>query len=224
MSKLSYHHNKKTNVTYVYSIEKSYWDKEKKSPRNKQICLGKLDPKTKEIIPSKRRGKTIKRATSAPGVTAVSRVAGPFLLLEHITVQQGLDQLLKKCFPQRWRLMLSLVYFIVHRGAPYLEFRPGVPLACIPWMHQSAINESVSFCKRFPKMRGSIFFLCGYSECLRKIICVTTSPRCPLMLDTTNTPDSDTTGIMNLSNKSTWLCCLGKRVVFLPIIGACLEM
>jgi len=27
MSKLSYQHNKKTGVTYVYSIEKSYWDR-----------------------------------------------------------------------------------------------------------------------------------------------------------------------------------------------------
>lgn len=116
MGKLSYHRNKKTGITYVYSIEKSYWDKEKKSPRNKQVCLGKLDPETGEIIPSKHRRKVAERATSAPGVTAVSRVAGPYLLLEQITRQHGLDRLLKKCFSDKWKLMLSLIYFIVHKG------------------------------------------------------------------------------------------------------------
>ena len=96
MPKLSYRLNKKTGVTYVYSIEKSYWDKEKKSPRNKQVCLGKLDPQTGEIIPSNRRNKIVERATSASGVTAVSRVAGPYLLLEQITRRHGLDKLMKK--------------------------------------------------------------------------------------------------------------------------------
>jgi len=116
MNKLSYHHNKKTGAIYVYSVEKSYWDKEKKSPRNKQICLGKLDAETGELIPSKRRVKGAERAILAPGVTAVSRVAGPYLLLEQITRQHGLDRLLKKCFSGQWKLMLSLVYFIVHKG------------------------------------------------------------------------------------------------------------
>ncbi|NGX61742.1 MAG: hypothetical protein K940chlam9_01231, partial [Chlamydiae bacterium] len=79
MAKLSYHRNKKTGVTYVYSIEKCYWDKKKKSPRNEQVYLGKLDPQTGEIIPSKRRSKIVKRAASAPDVTVTARIAGPHL-------------------------------------------------------------------------------------------------------------------------------------------------
>jgi transposase len=116
MAKLSYRLNKKTGVTYVYSIEKSYWDKEKRSPRNKQICLGKLDPESGKIIPSKRRHKIVERATSAPGITATSRVAGPYLVLEKITKTHGLDKLLKRCFGEKWELILSLVYFLVHKG------------------------------------------------------------------------------------------------------------
>ena len=81
MIRLYHRLNKKPGVTYVYSIEKSYWDKNKKSPRNKQIYLGKLDAETEEIIPSKRRSGTIKRAVSAPNVTATSRVAGPLSAL-----------------------------------------------------------------------------------------------------------------------------------------------
>ena len=38
---ISYQHNKKTGAVYVYSV-KSYWDKEKKAPRNKQVYLGNL--------------------------------------------------------------------------------------------------------------------------------------------------------------------------------------
>ncbi len=116
MSKLSYRHNKKTNVTYVYSIEKSYWDKEKKSPRNKQIYLGKHDPETGEIIPPKRRHKIVESSTSIPEATATSKVAGPYLLLEQITRKHGLDQLLETCFSDKWKFILSLVYFIAHKG------------------------------------------------------------------------------------------------------------
>ena len=116
MAKLCYRLNKKTGVTYVYSVEKSYWDKEKKSPRNKQVCLGKLDAVSGEIIPSKRQHKIVERAVSAPDVSATARVAGPYLLLEKITQTHCLDKMLKKCFGEKWKFVLSLVYFLVHRG------------------------------------------------------------------------------------------------------------
>lgn len=48
-----YQINKQTGVTYVYEAV-SFWDKEKKQPRNKQVCIGKLDPKTGDFILSKR--------------------------------------------------------------------------------------------------------------------------------------------------------------------------
>jgi hypothetical protein len=51
----AYHKNKHTGVTYVYEAT-SVWDKEKKQPRNRQVCIGKLDPDTGEFIPSKRLG------------------------------------------------------------------------------------------------------------------------------------------------------------------------
>lgn len=34
--------DKRSNITYVYE-SKSYWDKEKKQPRNKRVLIGKLD-------------------------------------------------------------------------------------------------------------------------------------------------------------------------------------
>lgn len=39
--------NKKSGITYVYESE-SYWDKEKKQPRNKRRLIGKTDSETGE--------------------------------------------------------------------------------------------------------------------------------------------------------------------------------
>jgi transposase len=117
MASRTYHHNKKTGVTYVYSVE-SYWDKEKKAPRNRQVCLGKLNKETGEIIPSQRKQKVAERAAAAPGIAASARVAGPCLLLDRLAEQTGLASLLRRCFPDLHEEMLSLVYFIVQKGLP----------------------------------------------------------------------------------------------------------
>jgi hypothetical protein len=41
--------NKKTGITYVYEAI-SCWDKKKKQARNKQVCIGKLDPTNGEFV------------------------------------------------------------------------------------------------------------------------------------------------------------------------------
>ena len=64
MASITHHRNKETGAVYVYSVE-SYWDKEKKAPRNRQTCLGRLDPETGEVIPSKRKRKVAERAAAA---------------------------------------------------------------------------------------------------------------------------------------------------------------
>lgn len=46
--------NKKTGITYVYESE-SYWDKEKKQPRNRRKLIGKIDPETGEVVPTRKR-------------------------------------------------------------------------------------------------------------------------------------------------------------------------
>ncbi len=50
--------NKKSGITYVYESF-SYWDKEKKQPRNKRKLIGKIDPETGEIVPTRGRSKKI---------------------------------------------------------------------------------------------------------------------------------------------------------------------
>ncbi len=117
MASISYHHNKKTGETYVYSVE-SYWDKEKKAPRNHQVCIGKLDKKTGEVIPSHKKSTIAKRVTNADEITADTRIAGPAMLLDKLADDTGLLSIVKKCFPDNFNEILSLVYFIVQKGLP----------------------------------------------------------------------------------------------------------
>ncbi len=57
--------DKRTGVTYVYESE-SYWDKEKKQPRNHRKLIGKLDERTGEIIPTAGKGRPRKQHTDLP--------------------------------------------------------------------------------------------------------------------------------------------------------------
>jgi hypothetical protein len=58
--------DKRTGTIYVYESE-SYWDKEKKQPRNKRTLIGKLDEETGEIIPTDGRGRKRKTTEKKDG-------------------------------------------------------------------------------------------------------------------------------------------------------------
>lgn len=117
MASITHHRNKKTGTVYVYSVE-SYWDKEKKAPRNKQKCLGKLDPETGELIPSKKRRKEANQTIAKFDTPVTTKVAGPSLILEALTDKHNIKELLKECFPEDYNFILSMVYYIVHKGGP----------------------------------------------------------------------------------------------------------
>lgn len=59
MACIVYQVDKKTGIKYAYEST-SYWDKEKKQPRSRRKYLGKVDPDTGEIIPSRREDAPIK--------------------------------------------------------------------------------------------------------------------------------------------------------------------
>ncbi|MEW5920147.1 MAG: transposase [Bacillota bacterium] len=116
MAYRSYQTNKKTGVTYVYEAT-SYWDKEKKQARNNQVCIGKLDPETGEVIPSKRLD-PLQAAARDPAVTATARIVGPALLLDSIDTELELGKILKACFPQMYQQILCMAYYLTMRGEP----------------------------------------------------------------------------------------------------------
>ena len=63
MSCIVYQTDKRTGITYAYESI-SYWDKEKQQPRSKRKYIGKVDPVTKEIIPSQKNSKQESEKTS----------------------------------------------------------------------------------------------------------------------------------------------------------------
>jgi transposase len=119
MTKRVIHLNKATGVSYVYEYV-SYWDKEKKQGRNKQVCIGKLDPATGELIPSKRlsapptpqQGRALD-----PTVTTSAQIVGPSLVLDFLDAKLGLGKLLKSCFPQIHQHILAMAYYLVVEGS-----------------------------------------------------------------------------------------------------------
>ena len=90
--------NKKTGVTYVYEAV-SFLDKKKNQPRNKQTCIGKLNPSTGKLIPSKRFSFE-QKVLRNPIVTASAEFVGPSLMLDTITKRLDLKTLLKSSFPK----------------------------------------------------------------------------------------------------------------------------
>ena len=136
---ISYQHNKKTGAVYVYSV-KSYWDKEKKAPRNKQVYLGKLNQETGELIPATRRKPRQKKELPPVGErpVATTKVVGPCLLLQKAAEDTGLSTILKRCFPQSHKMILSLAFFLTHKGLPLSR--------CETWStsHLHPFTETVS--------------------------------------------------------------------------------
>ena len=93
---------------HVYLYEsKSYWNKAKKAPRTNMLYLGKEDPVTKKIIPP--GGKWRPKA---------SRDYGNIFLLEKLSSQIGLTEILQCAFPDEWEKLLSCVFFEVSESKP----------------------------------------------------------------------------------------------------------
>ncbi|MDR1765813.1 MAG: transposase [Lachnospiraceae bacterium] len=110
-------HNKADGKKYLYSVV-SYWDKEKKQARNRQVCLGRIDETTGEVIPSARTERVAKRAAVAPEVTANATVVGPAMLLDAAVAETNLGNILARSIPEYHSEILSLAYFLVQRGLP----------------------------------------------------------------------------------------------------------
>ena len=107
MAALVYQKNKESGVIYVYESV-SRWDKEKKQSRAKRKCIGKLDPETKKII------QTEKRKPKSKNESISKRFFhGATFLFDQLGLQLGLTDDLKKCFPDTYKQILSIVYYLI---------------------------------------------------------------------------------------------------------------
>jgi len=113
-----YHTNKKTGVTYAYENE-AYWDKDKRQSRAKRKPIGKVDPITKEIIPTReyKKKEVAEGGPAKPGPVPMTKVQRSFFgatyLFDRIGDLTGVEADLKACFPDVYKKILSLVYFLI---------------------------------------------------------------------------------------------------------------
>jgi transposase len=91
---------------YIYEIE-SFWDAEKKQPRQRRKYLGKKDPQTGEIR-SPFRGLTPRAA----------RDFGHLYCVSHIAERVGLQKLLRKVWPETAEALLILAIYQVLEAKP----------------------------------------------------------------------------------------------------------
>lgn len=107
--------NKKNGVIYVYeSID--YWDKEKKQSRSKRVCIGKRDEQG-NLIPSKRLVQppvsTVIKPGPSPATSTRHGYFGATYLFDAIGEQLGITQDLKACFPELYKKILSVAYYLI---------------------------------------------------------------------------------------------------------------
>ena len=108
--------NKQNGTTYVYEST-SYWDKDKKQSRSKRVCIGKLDDQG-NIIPSKRLSDQGSFAQSTkrgpvPATESARNFYGATYLMDAIGNKLGITDDLKQCFPDTYKQMLSVAYYLI---------------------------------------------------------------------------------------------------------------
>ena len=112
--------DKRSGITYIYESV-SYWDREKKQPRSKRTLIGRLNPTTGEIVPTDGRGKRRAQKEDDPAVrkgpVPVARTNrlffGATYLLDQIGEVTGLTSDLKTCFPNTYKQIQSIAYYLV---------------------------------------------------------------------------------------------------------------
>ncbi|SDA41556.1 Transposase DDE domain-containing protein [Butyrivibrio sp. INlla18] len=113
--------DKRSGITYAYETT-YYWDKEKQQSRSKRVCIGKVDPVSGEIIPTRGRAKkgeskTPKALPARTGPVTYTETKhlyfGATYLLEQFADQIGLTADLKQCFPDMYKKLLSVAFYLV---------------------------------------------------------------------------------------------------------------
>ncbi|MCW4013412.1 MAG: transposase, partial [Candidatus Bathyarchaeota archaeon] len=118
MAAIIHQTDKRSGITYAYQSV-SYWDKEKKQSRARRTLIGRVDKETGEIVPTDGRNRNAK-GDAMPG-KAVSKAAakvqrsfyGATYLLDAIGENLGITLDLKQCFPNTYKQILSIAYYLI---------------------------------------------------------------------------------------------------------------
>jgi transposase len=110
--------NKNNGTTYVYESI-GHWIKEKQMCVCDRKCVGKLNPVTNEIIFSKKHIEAINQASiisklgPIPTTETSHGFYGATYLFDAIGKKLDITDDLKRCFPDTYKQILSLAYFLI---------------------------------------------------------------------------------------------------------------
>ena len=111
-----YQKDKRSGITYAYESV-STWDKKKKQSRSKRTLIGRVDEETGEIVATDGRmkgEKALRRPAKAKKTNQYSRIFfGATYLLDAIGDKLGLTNDLRQCFPDKYKQILSIVYYLI---------------------------------------------------------------------------------------------------------------
>lgn len=116
-----YQKDNRSGITYAY--EAVYrWDKEKKQSRSVRTLIGRLNEETGEIVPTDGRNRkkkeniengTSKKRGPKPSPVVKHQYYGATYLLDCISEELGLTTDLRACFPNTYKQILSIAYYLI---------------------------------------------------------------------------------------------------------------
>lgn len=116
--------DKRSGITYVYESV-AYWDKEEHQSRAHRVLIGKIDPATGEMIPTDGRGNRRKQRLKnienkpkpktghVPSIKTERVFYGATYLFDEIGKLTGVTEDLKTCFPDTYKQILSIAYYLI---------------------------------------------------------------------------------------------------------------
>ncbi|NLM29364.1 MAG: IS1634 family transposase [Methanomicrobiales archaeon] len=126
MAAIVYQTDKRSGITYAYRSV-SYWDKEKKQSRAKRTLIGRVDSVTGKIVPTdgrnrKKREGVVPEIHDLPAPPQAHRsFCGATYLLDSIGEKLGITHDLQECFPETYRQILSIVYYLILEDSSLLD-------------------------------------------------------------------------------------------------------
>ena len=180
----------RSGITYAYESI-STWDKEKKQSRSKRTLIGRVDEVNGKIIPTdgRMKGKKKPKPPAKPKHIEKRLFYGATYLLDVIGNKLGLTCDLRQCFPDTYRQILSIVYYLILEDKnPLYRFEKWGQIHKHPYgedissQRSSEIFSEISedSIRQFFRLQGKrrverehwaydITTISSYSECLRQI-------------------------------------------------------
>ena len=149
-------------VSYVYE-DHPYWDKEIKQNRHRREYIGKLG-QDGEFIPNKkyldRQNKPAGKGAAAPGEKLAKRsYYGAVYLLDEISKITGIRDDLRAGFPQDYKMLMSLAYYLVlENGNPLYRFPRWAFDHLHPWEENLTSQRISEAIREIPEQAKLSFF------------------------------------------------------------------